>query len=287
LMAAVAVAKDTTGDGKRTFFEICAENGFKTETATVVTEDGYILTVWRIPGLINEEQSSEKKPPVFFQHGILDAGTSWVAHWPDVAPAFVAARAGYDVWIGNSRGNTYSRTHISLDPDSNKHHSAKKYWDFDWQEMGMYDLPAVFDHITEVSGHEKVAYIGHSQGTTQMYYALAMNQEYMASKVSVSIMFGPVTKISHNTSDIFHFAGMFYDELDDAVSLFGVYELLGQNWFTSTAVKLFCNHIPHFCTLLEKFTVSSDPKTDDLERFQVLMDHEPNGAPTKSVLHYA
>ena len=52
-------------DAKRTFQEICVENGFGFEEHTVTTEDGYILTVWRIPGMADEEVTGEK-PPVFF-----------------------------------------------------------------------------------------------------------------------------------------------------------------------------------------------------------------------------
>jgi len=39
--------------------------------------------------------------------------------------------------------------------------------------MGQYDIPAMLDKIIEVSDNEKVSYVGYSQGTSQMLYALA------------------------------------------------------------------------------------------------------------------
>lgn len=108
-----------------------------------MTKDGYILALYRIPGLLSEAQEdldSEtnevraklEKPAVYFQHGLLDSSYAWIVHYSDKAPAFIAARAGYDVWMNNSRGNTFSRRHLGLDPDKDK----AKFWDFGWEDMG-------------------------------------------------------------------------------------------------------------------------------------------------------
>ena len=53
-------------DAKLNFEQICAENGFAYETHEVTTEDGYILNVFRIPGMLNEEPRNVSKPPVLF-----------------------------------------------------------------------------------------------------------------------------------------------------------------------------------------------------------------------------
>ena len=121
---------DKVGNGSdafKTLDQIARENGFRTEQHTVTTDDGYILNIWRIPGAINET-SEEKKPPVLLQHGLDGDMLIWVMNDPQQAPPFILARNGYDVWLGNNRGNKYSSQHVLL---SNK---TKEYWDgVDWE----------------------------------------------------------------------------------------------------------------------------------------------------------
>ena len=55
---------------------------------------------------------------------------------------FILSRAGYDVWLGNARGSRLSRAHETLNPDRDE-----KFWEYSFQQMGYYDLPAEIDYI--------------------------------------------------------------------------------------------------------------------------------------------
>jgi pimeloyl-ACP methyl ester carboxylesterase len=50
-------------------------------------------------------------PPVLLVHGIMDSADGWTVN-DDQSQAFVLARAGYDVWMANSRGTKKSKRHI-------------------------------------------------------------------------------------------------------------------------------------------------------------------------------
>jgi len=58
--------------------------------------------------------------------------------------------------------------------------------------MGIYDLPAMIDYVREQSGQEKVSYIGHSQGTTEMFLAMGMDQSFWQKRINLFIATAPV-----------------------------------------------------------------------------------------------
>ncbi|KOX72951.1 Lipase 3 [Melipona quadrifasciata] len=109
---------------------------------------------------------------VLLLHGILDASPTWLVAGPERALGFILADQGYDVWLGNMRGNRYSRKHLTLtvsDPD---------FWNLNWNEMGIYDVPAMIDHIIEQTKQEKIFMVSHSQGNFRKFdYGLSGNIE--------------------------------------------------------------------------------------------------------------
>ncbi|XP_014737713.1 PREDICTED: lipase member N-like [Sturnus vulgaris] len=165
-------------------------HGYSSEEYDVMTEDGYFLSLNRIPHGKEDAGLSGPRTPVLIVHGFCLDGGDWVDNFPDSSLAFILADAGYDVWIGNNRGTSWSRRHRSLSI------SSEEFWDFSFHEMAMYDLPAMVDFILNVNGQEKLFYIGHSQGSSLGFIAFS-SMPHLAEKIKLFFALAPAYTFRH------------------------------------------------------------------------------------------
>ncbi|XP_054584930.1 lipase member K isoform X2 [Eptesicus fuscus] len=219
--------------------------GYPYENYDVVTKDGYILGIYRIP------------------HGRGCPRTD----------------TGYDVWMGNSRGNTWSRKHLKFSPKS------PEFWAFSLDEMAKYDLPATIDFIVEKTGQERLFYVGHSQGTTIAFIAFSTNPE-LAKRIKIFFALAPVITVKYTHSPMRKLTNLSREAVKVLFGdkMFSPHTLLEQ--FIATKVcnrKLFhricSNFLFSFCGF--------DPKNLNMSRLDVYLAQSPAGTSVQNMLHWA
>nr|XP_023015679.1 lipase 1-like [Leptinotarsa decemlineata] len=195
-------------DVGKDIYQLLHDYGYPVETHYVFTEDGYVLRMQRILNGKNMVDTEKTKPAVLLMHGLLSGSADWLIMGPNKSLGYMLADAGFDVWLGNSRGSTWSRNHLKLDPTVD----AKKFWDFSFEDCGHYDLPATIDHIIEKTGQDRIFYIGHSQGTSQ-YFAMASLRPEYNDKIALMTALAPVAYLGHLSSPWMRFAMKYMDIL--------------------------------------------------------------------------
>uniref|UniRef100_T1JVP3 Lipase n=1 Tax=Tetranychus urticae TaxID=32264 RepID=T1JVP3_TETUR len=148
--------------------QLIESRGFQYERYYVTTKDGYILQNFRIINRYAREARKTLKP-VLLVHPLFTSCASWLFNSP-AALGFLLANLGYDVWIINVRGTSYSTNHTHLDPEGNN----PEFWDYSFYEIGIYDVTATVEHIKNETGFEKIIVIAFSQGTLQMITQMSL-----------------------------------------------------------------------------------------------------------------
>nr|XP_048294617.1 tear acid lipase-like protein [Myodes glareolus] len=258
--------------------EIISYWGYEYEEYEVVTEDGYILPIYRIPHGKNKSSHLVPKPVVYLQHGWTVSASIWLANPPNSSLGFILADAGFDVWMGNSRGNTYARKHVYLDPHS------KQFWAFSYDQHIKYDLPATIDFIVKKTEQKQIYYVGHSQGTLIAFGAFSTNPQ-LAQKIKLSFLLAPVATVKYVSGPIRAITSLgttltkvLFGEKDVFSSSDAKYfvEFLCQRETAGAA----CNDV---LTLLFGY----DPKNLNESRLDVYAGQAPAGTSVQTLLHYA
>merc|ERR550519_983953 len=268
--------------------DMIARAGYPVETYQAYTEDGYILTLHRIPyGKNNKDDPplGSPRPVVFVQHGLLCSSADWVLADPVKGLGYILADAGYDVWLGNFRGNTYSRNHMTLDPD----HQRSGFWDFTWDEIAKYDLPAMIEKALQISGQPDLLYAGHSMGSTT-YMILHKYRPDIVEKVRLANFLSPIAYMG-NAQGLLPWIASLEKLLGNLlIDLMGVGEFLPSNLLMDCIATLFCQEgsiMQGFCSNILFMLVGFDSPQMNKTLTSAIMHHTPAGASTRTLLHYA
>ena len=162
--------------------------GLNLEEETIQTEDRYINTMWR---LTSKDENNRNGKSVIMQHGLLDGGFTFLILAEDSLPKKLCDE-GYVVYLPYIRGTQFSRTHLDYDSSLNSN-----YWDFSFDHIAQYDVPANIDFVKKRDNVEKVYYIGHSQGTLTFFLAYMNNPEYMEKNIAKFIALGTVPNVNN------------------------------------------------------------------------------------------
>uniref|UniRef100_A0A182IQC4 Lipase n=1 Tax=Anopheles atroparvus TaxID=41427 RepID=A0A182IQC4_ANOAO len=177
-------------DAELTTPEITQKYGYSTEMHHIHTEDGYILELHRIRASPSFGRADPSNLPVLLMHGLMGSSADWILIGPEDSLPYLLSDRGHDVWLGNTRGNRYSRNHSRLSTEE------REFWDFSFHELGLYDLPAMVDHVLEQTGARRLHYIAHSQGTSMFFVLNALRPEY-AGKFQLMQALAPAAFVTH------------------------------------------------------------------------------------------
>ncbi|XP_007942238.2 gastric triacylglycerol lipase-like [Orycteropus afer afer] len=250
--------------------------GYPSETYEVVTEDGYILQLNQIPHGKSETNNLAQKPVMFLQHGLLQTASAWILNLPNNSLGFLLADAGYDVWMGNSRGNTWSRKHVYLHTDS------KKFWAFTFDELIKYDLPASVDFVVKKTGQNQIYYVVFSQGTIMGFGGFSTNPQ-LAEKIKIYFALAPVTTVKYMTS-VFRVLG-YISPLKFKI-LFGEKEFLPKAFVSKIIAQNVCNQelLDEVCNNLFSLITGYNPK--NLNELDIYITQNIGGTSVLNMIHY-
>nr|XP_012429995.4 lysosomal acid lipase/cholesteryl ester hydrolase [Taeniopygia guttata] len=255
--------------------EIIRYHGFPSEEYEVPTEDGYILTVYRIPAGRNA-QNAGRKPAVLLHHGILADATHWISNLPNNSLGFILADAGYDVWLGNSRGDTWSLKHKTLKP------CQKEFWQFSFDEIGKYDIPAELNFIMNKTGQKDFSYIGHSEGAATGFIAFSTYPE-LCQKIKVFFALAPVVTITHATSPLITIT-RFPQSLIRL--LLGCKGVLQYSELMKGPVTQFCACLGKVCGNIFSYIAGGRIQNINTSRTDSYAGHYPAGTSVQNVIHW-
>lgn len=236
----------------------------------------------RLPGG-KGNHGNATKGVVLFQHGLTDDSSGVCLNEPSNSLAFWLADQGYDVWLGNNRGNGISMTNTRFTANQDG------FWDFSWAEMGLYDLPAEIEYVLAKTGARKLSYIGHSEGTIQAFAAFTSNNKVgwqthnIADKVNVFVALAPIAYVKNVEVAILQVMATF--SIEKIISLLGFREF----WIPTAIHKILPGACWLFSYICEFVLMALSGPFPGIQRNKLSfwLQYQPNPTSVKNMAHWS
>ncbi|PRP77187.1 hypothetical protein PROFUN_13373 [Planoprotostelium fungivorum] len=231
-------------------------NGLSDAKESPNTSVGNSMSIQRIP--------KKGALPVILQHGLLDTTASWVINSRKTSLGFILADAGYDVWLVNGRGNSYSGEPNGWD------------WTFDDQAL---DLSYIISHVNTVTNTTPIV-VAHSQGATTSLLALSSNAP---PSIRGLIALGPVTYLHHQTSPLFSIMAKL--RIDVTLSILPSFAFGPTQILLNSALGTLCKVTPSVCDVTLSGLFGKTENLND-SRMGVYTAHWPDVTSSHNMAHW-
>ncbi|VVC43280.1 Alpha/beta hydrolase fold-1,Lipase, eukaryotic,Alpha/Beta hydrolase fold [Cinara cedri] len=194
---------------------------------TVFTEDGYLINLFHIEG--------NDGPPFLLLHAFMGASDQWFLRDENHDLPSILMKNGYDVWLGDFRGNLYSKGHSRFNV------SDPEYWKFSVDEWAFYDVPAMIDFVLSrtYGRHDRLYLVTYSLSSAIFLATASARPEYN-ERVIVSYHLAPFMAFSGIRSALLQF-GMRFGEMYLTIARNKKkFELFPRNYLTKNSLSLFC-----------------------------------------------
>uniref|UniRef100_A0A182FR21 Uncharacterized protein n=2 Tax=Anopheles albimanus TaxID=7167 RepID=A0A182FR21_ANOAL len=256
--------------------------GYPAEEHIVETDDGYLLGVHRCPGS-PLSPPAPGKPVVLLQHGMLSSSADYILMGPDTSLVYMLADAGYDVWMGNARGNRYSNRHRF------RSNVTQQFWDFSWHEVGSIDIPNMIDYILVRTGQQSLQYVGHSQGTTA-YWVMMSQHPYYNRRIKSMHALAPAAYMHNTRSPYVIFLATFLYTTDLMLQMMGTWWFEPTNEMNIQGGLDNCHDGAPFqsmCSINTFLIAGFNTQEVNSTMLPVIHAHSPAGASAMQMLHHA
>ena len=107
------------------------------------------------------------------------------------------------MWLGNLRGNKYSRDNKLVDP------YWSKYWSFNLSELAA-DLSENIEFVRKQADSDKIAFVGHGHSASLLFMNMYEHGHKIEDRISSCIALAPIAHTDYTNNEFYDFYSRYW-----------------------------------------------------------------------------